>query len=221
MRPSTAEIVREYGPFPDVRAVGGVTFDGQYVWCAAGDKLAAFDPESGEMQRSIDVAAHAGTAFDGKHLYQIAEDRISKIDPASGRVISTIPAPGNGGDSGLAWAEGTLWVGQNRGRKIHQIDPETGAILRTIESNRFVTGVTWVDGELWHGTWEGDESDLRRIDPQSGEVLERIDMPPGVGVSGLESDGGDRFFCGGGKTGKVRAVRRPRARHSERRREAP
>jgi len=210
MRPSTAEIVREYGPFPDVRAVGGVTFDGQYVWCAAGDKLTAFDPESGEMQRSIDVAAHAGTAFDGTHLYQIAEDRISKIDPASGRVISTIPAPGNGGDSGLAWAEGTLWVGQNRGRKIHQIDPETGAILRTIESNRFVTGVTWVDGELWHGTWEGDESDLRRIDPQSGEVLERIDMPPGVGVSGLESDGGDRFFCGGGKTGKVRAVRRPR-----------
>jgi len=208
MGKKTAEILREY----DLPAgnVGGVTYDGKNVWYAGGDALSAFDPESGKPVRSIDVAAHAGTAFDGKHLYQIAEDRISKIDPASGRVISTIPAPGNGGDSGLAWAEGTLWVGQNRGRKIHQIDPETGAILRTIESNRFVTGVTWVDGELWHGTWEGDESDLRRIDPQSGEVLERIDMPPGVGVSGLESDGGDRFFCGGGKTGKVRAVRRPR-----------
>ena len=170
----------------------------------------AFDPESGETLRSIDVAAHAGTAFDGRHLYQIAEDRIQKIDPATGRVIATIPAPGDGGDSGLAWAEGSLWVGQYRDRKIHQIDPETGAILRTIESNRFVTGVTWVDGELWHGTWEGDESDLRRIDPRTGEVLERMDMPPGVGVSGLESDGGDRFFCGGGKSGKVRAVRRPR-----------
>ena len=210
MHSSTAEIVREYGPFPDGRNVGGVTFDGQYVWFAAGDKLTAFDPASGETHRSIDVAAHAGTAFDGTHLYQIAEDRISKIDPKTGRVISTIPAPGNGGDSGLAWAEGTLWVGQHRGRKIHQIDPETGAILRTIESNRFVTGVTWVDGELWHGTWEGDESDLRRIDPATGEVLERIDMPAGVGVSGLESDGGDQFFCGGGKSGKVRAVRRPK-----------
>ena len=99
---------------------------------------------------------------------------------------------------------------QYRERKIHQVDPETGAILRTIESNRFVTGVTWVDGELWHGTWEGDESDVRRIDPQTGEVLERLEMPPGVGVSGLESDGGDRFFCGGGNSGKVRAVRRPR-----------
>jgi hypothetical protein len=70
--------------------------------------------------------------------------------------------------------------------------------------------VTWTDGELWHGTWEGDESDLRRIDPRTGEVLERLEMPPGLGVSGLESDGGDQFFCGGGSSGKVRAVRRPR-----------
>ena len=148
----------EYGPFPGVEHVHGVTFDGQHVWFASGDKLNAFDPASGKMLRSIDVAAHAGTAFDGKHLFQIAEDRIQKIDPKTGRVLATIPAPGGGGDSGLAWAEGTLWVGQHRSLKIHQIDPQTGAILRTIESNRVVTGVTWVDGELWHGTWEGDES---------------------------------------------------------------
>ena len=167
----------------------GVTYDGQHVWFASGDKLNAFDPASGNMMRSIDVAAHAGTAFDGQHLFQIAEDRIQKIDPKTGQVLATIPAPGGGGDSGLAWAEGTLWVGQYRDRKIHQVDPETGAILRTIESNRFVTGVTWVDGELWHGTWEGDESDLRRVDPTTGEVLERLEMPTGVDVSGLESDG--------------------------------
>jgi glutamine cyclotransferase len=210
MRRSTAEIVREYGPFAGVENVGGVTYDGQNVWYAAGDKLAAFDPASGKTTRSIDVAAHAGTAFDGVHLFQIAEDRIQKIDPKTGRVLATIPAPGNGGDSGLAWAEGTLWVGEYRQRRIHQIDPETGAILRTIESNRFVTGVTWVDGELWHGTSEGGESDVRRVDPQTGEVLETLEMPPGVGVSGLESDGGDRFFCGGGRSGKVRAVRRPK-----------
>jgi glutamine cyclotransferase len=103
-------------------------------------------------------------------------------------------------------------VGQDRARKIHQIDPETGAILRTIESNRFVTGVTWVDGELWHGTWEGDQSDVRRVDPQTGELLEQLDMPAGTGVSGLESDGGGRFFCGGGNSGTVRTVRRPKRR---------
>ncbi len=210
MKRSNAEIVREYGPFSGIDHVHGVTFDGRHVWFAAGGTLNALNPESGEMQRSIDVAAHAGTAFDGEHLYQLAEDRIQKIEPKTGRVLASIAAPGGGRDSGLAWAEGTLWVGQYRDRKIYQIDPETGTILRTIESNRFVTGVTWVDGELWHGTWEGGESDLRRIDPQTGSVLESLDMPVGTMVSGLESDGGDQFFCGGGKGGKLRAVRRPK-----------
>jgi glutamine cyclotransferase len=209
MRQSAAEIIHEYGSFPGIDHVHGLTFDGRHVWFASGDRLNALDPASGTTVRAIEVPAHAGTAFDGEHLFQIAEDRIQKIDPTSGRVLATIPTPA-GGNSGLAWAEGTLWVGQYRNRKIHQIDPQTGAVLRTIESNRFVTGVTWVDGELWHGTWEGDASDVRRVDPQSGKVLERLEMPPGVAVSGLESDGGDRLFCGGGSSGKVRVVRRPK-----------
>ena len=206
---SAAEILREYGPFPGVDHVHGVTFDGRHVWFATGHSVEELDPTSGKTVRSLDIPGHAGTAFDGKHLYQFVEDRIDKIDPKTGRVLASIPAPGGGG-AGLAWAEGTLWVGKHRERKILQIDPETGAILRTIESNRFVTGVTWVDGDFWHGTWEGDESELRRIDPQTGKVLESLEMPRGVGVSGLESDGGDRFYCGGGKSGKVRAVRRPK-----------
>jgi glutamine cyclotransferase len=210
MKTSTAEIIDQYGPFPGVENVGGVTYDGEHVWFASGDKLNAIDPASGKTVRTIDVAAHAGTAFDGKHLFQITENRIHKIDPKTGRVLATIPAPGNGGDSGLAWAEGTLWVGQYRDRKIHQVDPETGKILRTIESNRFVTGVTWVEGELWHATWEGDQSELRHIDPRTGTVLEKLEMPPDVNVSGLESDGRDRFFCGGGRSGKIRTVRRPK-----------
>src|SRR5688572_26266762 len=208
MKKATAEIVREYGPFPGIEQVHGVTFDGQRVWFAGGNKLNAVDPASGKTVRSIDVAAHAGTAFDGQHLFQIAGKEIQKIDPITGTVMSTIPAPGDT-NSGLAWAEGSLWVGQYRDRKIHQINPETGAIIRSIESNRFVTGVTWVDGQLWHGTWENDQSDLRRIDPATGEVLVSLEMPQGTGISGLESNGKDQFFCGGGGSGKLRAVRRP------------
>jgi glutamine cyclotransferase len=212
MNRSAAEIVREYGPFAGVDHVHGVTYDGQSVWFAAGARLIALDPASGKTLGSIDVAACAGTAFDGRHLFQLAGDRIQKIDPRTGRVLATIPAPGGAGrDSGLTWAEGTLFVGQYRDRKIYQIEPETGAILRTIDSDRFVTGVTWIDGELWHGTSEADESDLRRIDPRTGEVLEKLEMPSGTSVSGLESDGGDVFFCGGARSGKVRAVRRPKA----------
>ncbi|WP_022976784.1 Vgb family protein [Nevskia ramosa] len=208
-RVRAAEIVREYGPFAGIGAIHGVSHDGKRVWAATGSKLLAFDPESGRIARTLDRSGDAGTAFDGTHLYQIAEARIDKIDPATGDIVASIPAPGHGADSGMAWAEGSLWVGQYRERKIHQIDPETGAVLRTIESNRFVTGVTWVDGELWHGTWEGDASDIRRINPESGTVLERLEMPPGVGVSGMESDGAALFYCGGGPSGKVRAVRRP------------
>jgi glutamine cyclotransferase len=210
MSKSKARIIQEWGPFAGVKSVGGVTFDGRNVWFAAGDKLMSLDPASGTTGRSIEVAAHAGAAFDGRYLYQLAEDRIQKIDPNTGTVLKTIPAPGQGSDSGLTWAEGTLWVGQYRARKIHQIDPETGTVLRTIESNRFVTGVTWVDGEFWHATWEGDDSELRRIDPATGKVLEQLEMPAGIGVSGLESDGGERFFCGGGGTGKIRVVQRPK-----------
>ena len=209
MKHTPAEILREYGPFPGIENVAGVTFDGERVWFASGDRLNALDPEGGDIVAVLDVAGDAGTAFDGKHLFQIADAVIQKIDPATGEVLGTIPAPGNGGDSGLAWADGSLWVGQHRARRIYQVDPETGAVLRTIESDRFVTGVTWVDGELWHGTWEGETSDVRRIDPATGAVFERLEMPAGTSVSGLESDGGDRFFCGGG-SGKVRAIRRPR-----------
>jgi hypothetical protein len=212
MKKSAAEIIREYGPFPGADRVGGVTYDGRQIWFAGGSRINAVDPASGEPVRSLDVVAHAGTAFDGRHLFQIAEDRIQKVDPETGKVLASIPAPGGGGDSGLTWAEGTLWVGQYRDRKIHQIDPQTGKILRTIESNRFVTGVTWVESELWHATWENEQSELRHIDAHTGEVVETLEMPPGLTISGLESDGKDRFFCGGGNSGKIRAVRKPKPR---------
>lgn len=210
--PPTAEIVREFGPFPGADQVAGVSWDGTSVWAATGERLLAFDPRSGEVTHTLERSCDAGTAFDGRHLWQIAESRIDKIDPATGEVLGSIPAPNAGGDSGLAWAEGSLWVGHHRGRRIHQVDPATGAILRTIDSNRFVTGVTWVDGELWHGTWEAEQSELRRVDPRSGQVLARLEMPAGTFVSGLESDGADLLYCGGGRSGKVRAVRRPKAR---------
>ena len=207
MKHVQAEILNELGPFPGAGQVHGVTFDGQRIWFASGEKLNAIDPDSGQAVDSISVSAHAGTAFDGRHLFQIAENRIQKIDPKTGKVLATIAAPGGG--SGLAWAEGSLWLGQYSDRKILQIDPQTGEVLRTIESDRHVTGVTWLDGELWHATWEDDDSELRHIDPHTGEILNSVRMPPGTGISGLESDGADRFFCGGGNSGKLRVLRRP------------
>jgi glutamine cyclotransferase len=204
-----AEVLREYGPYRGIDQVHGVTFDGAHVWFARGEGIVALDPASGALVRELPVAAAAGTAFDGEYLWQLAAGRIQKVDPRSGEVVATIPAPAHGRDSGLTWAEGTLWVGEYGARRIHQIDAETGAILRTIDSDRFVTGVSWVSGELWHATMEDEQSELRRIDPETGEVLERLEMPAGVVVSGLEADGAGVFYCGGGTSGKVRAVRKP------------
>ncbi len=188
-------------------AVNGVSYDGRHVWAATGDRMRSFDPVTGAEVTAFDLPAHAGTAYDGQHLYQIADAIIQKVDPQSGKVVDTIPAPGAGKDSGLAWADGSLWVGQYNDRQIVQIDPDTGAVQRVIQTNRFVTGVTWVDGELWHGYSDDGDGGLARIDPANGNVLVNLDMP-GISVSGVESDGADRFFCGGGESGKVHIVRR-------------
>jgi len=202
------EILQEYGPYPGIDHIHGVTYDGENIWFATGESLMAVDPKNGKRVRKLEVIAEAGTAYDGKYLWQIADERIQKIDPRSGKVVNTIPAPSHGRDSGLTWAEGTLWVGEYRARKIRQIDAETGAILRTFDSDRFVTGVSWANDELWHATLEDGKSDIRRINPKTGKVLEKMELPTGVTVSGMETDGAGVFYCGGSSSGKIRVVRR-------------
>lgn len=199
-----ARVLGEFVANPN-GAVHGVSFDGNHVWAATGTHVRAFDPADGMEKRALPVEAHAGTAFDGQHLFQIANDLIQKIDPATGAVVATLPAPGGGKDSGLAWADGYLWVGQYRDRQIVQIDAGTGAVIRVIATKRFVTGVTWVEGELWHGFSEDGSGGLARIDAVDGHELTVLDMP-GMSVSGLEADGAGRFFCGGGNSGLVRIV---------------
>ena len=218
MSRTAVEIEREYGPFAEQGAVHGVTYDGEQVWFASGDKLQALDPQSGELTRALEVACDAGTAFDGRYFYQLDQGRIRKIDPRSGQVISTLPTPPLAGASGMAWAEGSLWVGQYGDRKILELDPETGEVKSEVVSDRFVTGVSFSEGELWHATQENDRSEIRRVDRKTSEVLEQLELPAGILVSGLEGDGEGRFFCGGGKSGKLRVVKRPasasRARRS-------
>lgn len=217
MSRSDAEIEREYGPFAESGPVHGVTFDGEQVWFARGDKLQALDPSTGELTRALSVAGDAGTAFDGKYFYQLDKGRIRKIDPRSGQIVATVPTPELSSASGMAWAEGSLWVGQFADRKILEVDPETGKIKSEVVSDRFVTGVSFCDGELWHATQENDRSEIRHVDRRTSEVLEQLELPTGVIVSGLEADGKGRFFCGGGKSGKLRVVKRPQSSSRPRR----
>jgi glutamine cyclotransferase len=209
MSRTAVPIEREYGPFAEEGAVHGVTFDGKEVWLATGKKLQALDLQSGQLERTLEVACDAGTTFDGQYFYQLNKGRIQKLDPRSGQVVATIPTPDLVGASGMAWAEGSLWVGHFADRKILELDPETGQVLSEVFSDRFITGVSFCDGELWHATQQDNRSELRRVDRKTGEVLEQLDLPAGIIVSGLEGDGRGRFFCGGGKSGKLRVVKRP------------
>ncbi|HYQ28912.1 MAG TPA: glutamine cyclotransferase [Polyangiaceae bacterium] len=209
MRRTAVEVEHEYGPFAEPGSVHGVTFDGEQVWFASGDKLQALDPRSGKLKRALAIPCDAGTAFDGHYLYQLDQGRIRKVDPHTGQVVATIPTPELTGASGMAWAEGSLWVGQFADRKILELDPQTGKVLSEIVSDRFITGVSFRDGELWHATQDNDLSEIRRVDRKTSEVLEQLELPRGIIVSGLEADGHGRFFCGGGKSGKLRVVKRP------------
>ncbi len=205
-RTSDAEVEREYVPLDDGH-VHGVTFDGKLVWYARNDELVAFDPEREEVVRRHRVpGAMAGTAFDGKHLYQLAGSEIMVVDPADGRIVRRLPAPPKGANSGMAWGDGYLWIGQFRESRIHKVDAKTGEIVKTLASDRFVTGVSCVDGVLWHGASDdGKPCELRRLG-LDGTVEETLRVPVEA-ISGLEATRDGAFWVGGRK-GRLRVVRR-------------
>lgn len=206
VRRSDAEVVREYVPIDD-QPIHGVTFDGKLVWFARNDEVVAFDPETEKVVRRYPVpSADAGTAFDGEHIYQLAKGEILVIQPSDGRIVRKLPAPGNGEDSGMAWADGYLWIGQYYQSKIHKVDAKTGEVVKTLTSDRFVTGVSCVDGALWHGAAEdGKPSELRRL-ASDGTLEEALTVPVSA-IAGVEGTGDGGFWCAGEK-GKLRLVRR-------------
>jgi hypothetical protein len=203
---STAEVVQVFNPCGDDAPIHGVTFDGKRVWFARNDELLAFDPLSEKIVHRLDVpGARAGTAFDGEHLYQLAQGQILVVDPSSGAVLRKIPAPGKEQDSGLAYADGHLWVGQYRDSKIVKIDAKTGEIVKTLTSDRFVTGVSCVDGELWHAVIGGDQkAELRHL-RSDGSVEEAVAVPVDF-ISGMDRTKSGDFWCGA--KGELRLVRK-------------
>ncbi|WP_437923350.1 glutamine cyclotransferase [Sorangium sp. So ce291] len=214
MKARQAEIIAER-TFDGVDSIHGVAFDGQAVWFAhgAGGDLLSAEPETGRVLRHLKAPAQAGVAFDGSHLWVVGGGKIRKIEPETGAAVGEVPGFDATLVSGLAWADGALYAGVYRQKKILKIDPERGTVLRTLVSDRFVTGVAWADGDLWHGGMPDDEgapSELRRVDAQRGEVLERLALPEGVRVSGVEADASGRLWCGDPATGKLRAVKKPR-----------
>ncbi len=202
-------LIHEYGPFDGVGRIDGVAFDGTRVWVACGTDLRAIDAASGVEVRRFPIAASGGTTFDGRYLYQVSHDEIYKIDPETGQIVHSIPNPIPRASTGLTWAEGRLWLGHAHERKILQVEPETGVVLGVVRTDSYVTGVAWAGGDLWHGTARGDEAGaLHRVDAATGDLAERVSVPGSFSPTGVSYKDG-RFFCGGGRDGRLRELRRP------------
>lgn len=207
--------------------VHGVTCDpAGNVWFAHGaGELVQLDPRTGRVLRRLDgLRATSGTAHDGTHLWQIvardgcgSADEVVRVEPESAEVVHRIPAPAYAHCSGMAWVAeagrplGVLWIGGFHGRRLVKVDAATGEVLKELASDRLVTGVEWLDGELVHGAWEREEEPhgptLRRVDPESGRVLAEQRLPDGWAVSGVGLDRDGRLWCGGSASGGLRAVR--------------
>jgi hypothetical protein len=191
---SRADIIQRATPIAG-RRIHGVTYDGKLVWYAADTEIVGYNPETDRVTTRLTVPATAGTAYDGRYFYQIAGAEILVVDRES-RIVRRLPAPNGTDDSGMAYADGYLWVGQYKAAKIHQIDAQTGEIVKTLTSDRYVTGVSCVDGDVWHGVdEEGGPSELRALAPD-GSIREVIRFDSPVSIAGIESDGQGGFWCG-------------------------
>jgi outer membrane protein assembly factor BamB len=189
--------------------VNGVTFDGKQVWYASDDAIVAVDPGTEKVTKRLAMAkASAGTAFDGTNLYQLADGKILVVDPSDGRIVRELPSPRPGECSGMAYADGHLFVGEYKDGRIHKVDAKTGEVTKTLSSDRWVTGVSCIDGALWHATANNGEGppQIRRL-AEDGAVEEVLEVPGVEFISGLESDGKGGFWCGG-ENGTLRHVRR-------------
>jgi len=199
-----AKIVRELAPIDEAQ-IHGVTFDGVLVWFARANELIAFDPAAERVVKRFDVpGAAAGTAFDGTHLYQLAGPEILVVAPSDGQIVRKLPAPNRGENSGMAWADGYLWVGQYRAAKIHKVDARTGELVKTLSSDRYVTGDSCVDGALWHAVSGNGDCEIRRL--AADGTVEEVWSVPVASISGMEGSR-DGFWCGG-EGGKLRLVAR-------------
>ena len=184
----------------------------EHVWFAAGDKLNALDPASGNTVRSIDVAApcrhrvrRPAPVPDRRRPHP--QDRSAHRPRA--RAPSLPPAAAaTRGWPGPKARSGSASTASARSTRSIPRPARSCAPSSPTASSPASRGST-----ASCGTAPGKATRANcALIPATGEVLERLEMPAGVGVSGLESDGGDRFFCGGGPSGRLRTVRRPRGR---------
>lgn len=185
-RPETIceEATVETFPAPSEEGPSGLAFLSGRLWIAQDGTLYELDRKDGEVLRKFEISRHVrDLCTDGKRLYAMeygwtAGDPIHVIDPATGKAVRRIVTEANRknrskGAMGIAWKGGKLYVLAGMRGLLHEIDPETGEVTRTLKS-----GKTWLTGLGFDGTHflAGSRDALHWLDGKTGRAVRSVKL---------------------------------------------
>jgi hypothetical protein len=109
-----------------------------------------------------------------------------KVDPKTGKTLASFDEPGAGmpkfgkptrpsGAHGLKWVDGKIWMAMPPAEKIHLVNPESGAVIRSIPGPGIRThGLAWDGAYLWCA--ESIDCAIYKLDPSDGRPLAKIQL---------------------------------------------
>lgn len=182
-------------PHPDAQTASddqvGVAHDAIWTVGFRGTNLVQVSTNRNEIVSDVPITSSALFIGDGE-VWSMSpvgfipgpkQMELNRIDPAAGepRLVAEIPPNGD-----IAVGLGGVWV--VAGADLQLIDPVSGKIIRTLSVS--VIRLNVACGSLW-GWQLTAESDwvLERLDPESGAILDRFELPDGVRQQLVEIDG--------------------------------
>lgn len=181
-------------PFESSSRIYAMTMLGDSLWIRIGMTLIKLDPRTGEVKARIrGWYSVTGLCNDGEYLYLLSGSwgkgaPIVVMDPEEGTPVREIITRENlgrvkSGSQGIAYRNGKLYV-EALSRIIHEIDPATGDITRTIHPKDPSWGMDFDGKDLFAA---GGKT-LLRIDPRTGRTLKKIPLNISVHVLCMDGD---------------------------------
>ncbi len=191
----------------------GIQATRQGIWCVdqESDDVFLLD-ETGRVLRRIRTESENGSglsygegalwigsngpsSFRKRRPADRAGKYVLKVDPRSGATLEAHELQGPGGVHGVEYVDGTLWVGRPGAKIIQRYKlPEFKVICEIPSPFTRSHGLAWVEGALWC-VYTNDRCIVKQ-DPQTGKVLDRIDIPePNPEPHGLTYWKGQFIYC--------------------------
>ncbi len=135
--------------------------------------------------------------------------RTLKVDPNTGATLKSWVTPGSGyygnvtpergspsGAHGIKWVDGKYWMAVPAASRIFLMEPETGAIIRSIPGpggTQRTHGLAWDKGMLW--CINADDYAIYKLDPKDGRPTAKIQVArTEPQLHGLDIDAAGRLW---------------------------